>query len=263
LGDEKSSREHVENFYQFWFAFDSWRTFEYLDEEDTDKSGSREEKRWLDKKNIASRKKNKKEDIQRLNRLIEQAFALDPRIKEFKAQDKYEKDAKKREKEAAAKAEAEAAANAAEIARLKEEKEAEIAKEASKKAKEEKESAKNAIKKERKTIRRIMRDSNNFLPKDSSAEHILVHTEKIEFILASGDVGYLEQVRLKFESVMNFGVEHLELVLEDEHHFLNSNYKLMKCLAILCQSNQPKCPERSLTPLMANILLGPQKRSLH
>jgi DnaJ family protein C protein 2 len=32
LGDDNSTREHVENFYNFWYNFDSWRTFEYLDE---------------------------------------------------------------------------------------------------------------------------------------------------------------------------------------------------------------------------------------
>ena len=37
LGTPKSSREHVEHFYSFWYGFDSWREFSYLDEEEKEK----------------------------------------------------------------------------------------------------------------------------------------------------------------------------------------------------------------------------------
>jgi DnaJ family protein C protein 2 len=37
LGDVNSSRDHVENFYDFWYNFESWREFSYLDEEEKDK----------------------------------------------------------------------------------------------------------------------------------------------------------------------------------------------------------------------------------
>ena len=33
LGDIDSSKEDVEGFYDFWYNFDSWRSFEYLDKE--------------------------------------------------------------------------------------------------------------------------------------------------------------------------------------------------------------------------------------
>lgn len=33
LGDVDASKEHVEGFYDFWYNFDSWRSFEYLDKE--------------------------------------------------------------------------------------------------------------------------------------------------------------------------------------------------------------------------------------
>lgn len=36
VGTLESAREDVEAFYEFWFNFDSWRTFEALDEEETD-----------------------------------------------------------------------------------------------------------------------------------------------------------------------------------------------------------------------------------
>jgi DnaJ family protein C protein 2 len=88
LGDLQSSREDVELFYGAWFSFESWRTFEQMDEECADNSDSRDEKRWLDKKNRSQRQKLKKEDSARISKLAEQAFSLDPRIRQFKADEK-------------------------------------------------------------------------------------------------------------------------------------------------------------------------------
>ena len=34
LGDADSSLQHVNNFYEFWFNFKSWREYSYQDEED-------------------------------------------------------------------------------------------------------------------------------------------------------------------------------------------------------------------------------------
>lgn len=34
LGDESTSREDVERFYSFWYNFESWREYSYLDEEE-------------------------------------------------------------------------------------------------------------------------------------------------------------------------------------------------------------------------------------
>jgi DnaJ family protein C protein 2 len=33
LGGTDDSKETVETFYDFWYNFDSWRSFEYLDKE--------------------------------------------------------------------------------------------------------------------------------------------------------------------------------------------------------------------------------------
>jgi DnaJ homolog subfamily C member 2 len=33
LGDKDASKEHVEGFYDFWYNFDSWRSFEWYDKE--------------------------------------------------------------------------------------------------------------------------------------------------------------------------------------------------------------------------------------
>ncbi|KAH9244666.1 hypothetical protein BASA81_017909, partial [Batrachochytrium salamandrivorans] len=104
IGDSTSSREDVEAFYGFWFDFESWRTFEMMDEEDTDNAEGREHKRYLERKNKSARQKLKKEDNSRVGKFVEQAFTLDPRIRKFKEEERYAKDAKRREREELAKA---------------------------------------------------------------------------------------------------------------------------------------------------------------
>ena len=37
LGKESDPFDTVEDFYTFWFDFDSWREFSYLDEEEKEK----------------------------------------------------------------------------------------------------------------------------------------------------------------------------------------------------------------------------------
>jgi DnaJ family protein C protein 2 len=101
LGGLNDSRDDVENFYEFWFSFESWRSFEALDEEDANSGECREEKRWIERQNKAQRNKMKKEDVSRVARLVDQAFSIDPRIKKFKQEDKEAKAAKKNQKNAA------------------------------------------------------------------------------------------------------------------------------------------------------------------
>ena len=218
FGNADSIREDVDACYQFWFEFESWRTFEMRDEEDTDKADSRDEKRWLDRKNFAARKKHKKEDMQRLNKLVEQAFNQDPRIKLFKEEDKYAKNAKKRERESAERAAAEEAARIAEIERLAKEKTDAEEKERLAQEKKERESGKNAIKKEKKTIRRIFRDNNSFLPSGGSADSAAFQTDLLEQALNTSDSDHLEALRVKFEKVLDLGSVALGLVLDEEYY---------------------------------------------
>lgn len=37
LGSDDSTRDQVDEFYSFWYSFDSWREYSYLDEEDKEK----------------------------------------------------------------------------------------------------------------------------------------------------------------------------------------------------------------------------------
>ena len=70
----------IEHFYDFWYNFDSWREFSYLDEEDKEKGEDRDERRWIDKQNKAERAAKKKEESARIRKLVDTAYKLDPRI---------------------------------------------------------------------------------------------------------------------------------------------------------------------------------------
>jgi len=37
LGETDANRDHIEGFYDFWYSFESWREYSYLDEEEKDK----------------------------------------------------------------------------------------------------------------------------------------------------------------------------------------------------------------------------------
>ncbi|KAJ3720273.1 DnaJ domain-containing protein [Lentinula guzmanii] len=95
LGDIDASKEHVEGFYDVWYNFDSWRSFEWLDKEINEGSDNRDDKRYTEKKNKSERARRKKEDIARLRQLVDLTLSLDPRIKRIKQQEKEAREAKK------------------------------------------------------------------------------------------------------------------------------------------------------------------------
>ncbi|KAL4076726.1 DnaJ domain-containing protein [Scleroderma yunnanense] len=154
LGSYDDSKETVEAFYDFWYNFDSWRSFEYLDKEVNEGSDSRDDKRYTEKKNKSERARRKKEDTARLRSLVDLTLSLDPRIKRIKQEEKEAREAKKRNKggntavESKAKAE-EAKQKAEEEAKRKEEEE-KVARAEAKKAKA---AAANAAKKARRAQR--------------------------------------------------------------------------------------------------------------
>lgn len=118
LGGVDAPKAEVERFYDSWYNFDSWRSFEYLDKEvneGSDRSvvlplpsffsrfltcisfpyASRDDKRYTEKKNKTDRARRKKEDNTRLRSLIDLTLGLDPRIRRIKAEEKAEREAKK------------------------------------------------------------------------------------------------------------------------------------------------------------------------
>lgn len=170
LGTLESSKEDVDKFYSFWGKFDSWKTFEFKDEDVPDDTANRDHKRYIERKNIATRKKLKQEDNKRIIDLVERAYSEDPRIKLFKEVAKKEKERKKWEREAGSRKAAEEAAvkkAAEEAAAKKAAEEAAALKATSKKAKE---AAKAAKKKQKRAIRNSVKDVDYFGDASKSGE---------------------------------------------------------------------------------------------
>ncbi|XP_014090963.1 dnaJ homolog subfamily C member 2 [Bactrocera oleae] len=179
FGDENSKREHVEEFYSFWYDFKSWREFSYLDEEDKEKGQDRDERRWIEKENKALRIKRKKEEMMRIRALVDLAYNNDKRIQKFKNEEKERKLAAKRAKMDAAQAQ-----KAEQERALRE---AQLAKERAEKAEQkrieqiriEKEQMKKVLKKERKTLRDKLKEAKYYGNNDKETLKNMEGVEKI------------------------------------------------------------------------------------
>lgn len=162
LGGPDATKAEVDDFYNFFYAFDSWRTFEYLDKDLPDDTDNRDQKRYQEKKNRAERAKRKTEDTARLRKMVDDALSIDPRIKQFKDNAKKAKEQAKWDREAGAREAAEKARlekEAAEKKAAEEEAAAKASRENNKKAKED---AKKAQRKDKKTIKGSLKDANYF-----------------------------------------------------------------------------------------------------
>ncbi|KAK9475254.1 DnaJ domain-containing protein [Dipodascopsis tothii] len=172
LGDETTAKKDMDAFYSFFYNFDSWRSFEYLDEDVPDDSSNRDNKRHIERKNKAARQKHKTDDNARLRKLVDDCLGADPRVKMFKDAEKKAKEQRKWEREAdsrKAAEEAKAAAEAAEKARAEQEEREKAEKVGAKKAKE---NAKNAKKKNRRVVKAAAKDANYFVDGTASASAI-------------------------------------------------------------------------------------------
>lgn len=187
LGDENSTKEEVEAFYDFWYSFDSWRTFEYLDEDVPDDNEGRDHKRHIEKKNANARRKHKSEDIARLRKVVDECLAMDERIKKFRQEGAKNKNRKRDEKAAALKAEAEAKKKAAEEAAIKAKADEEAQKAEREAGKKAKEAAKNAVKKNRRTVKTSVKDVNYFAAGEPSAKQIDDVLDDVESITKAMD----------------------------------------------------------------------------
>lgn len=168
LGGEESTKEDVEQFYNFWYNFDSWRSFEYQDEDVPDDNENRDQKRHVERKNNNARKKKKTEDTARLRQLVDECLAGDERIKKFRKQERAGKDRKRLEREEAEKRAAEELRKAKE-AEEQRRKDQEVADKAEKaEGKKAKEAAKNAAKKNKRVLKASVKDANYLLPPDET-----------------------------------------------------------------------------------------------
>ncbi|KAJ3111606.1 hypothetical protein HDU96_005538 [Phlyctochytrium bullatum] len=230
FGDVDSTREEVEAFYDAWFNFDSWRTFELLDEED-EGSGerllsvmeltahlypilpSREEKRYYERKNRAARLKLKKEDNARILRFVEAALKNDPRIIRIREEEKAAKEAKRKEKEWAAQAEKREAERKAEEERVAKEKEEKEEKERRELEKKEKEAHKKLVRKMRKGIRDVFAEHNNLAGDGVDGDE---QVTKLEALFENSEIWHLEEFRFRLDQEAPKGVAALKKCFEDE-----------------------------------------------
>ncbi|XP_077986160.1 dnaJ homolog subfamily C member 2-like [Glandiceps talaboti] len=183
LGDMNSSIDDVDDFYRFWYDFESWREFSYLDEEEKEKGQDRDERKWIERQNKIARQKRKKEEMARIRQLVDNAYTCDPRIKKFKEDEKRRKEEEKRAKQEAVRLAAEekererkAKLEAERLAKEKEEEEARVKAQA---AKKEKEALRKALKKERKFFRDTCKKYDYFTTNETEAVRQMQEVEKI------------------------------------------------------------------------------------
>ncbi|NWH61099.1 DNJC2 protein, partial [Geococcyx californianus] len=170
-------------FIYFRYNFDSWREFSYLDEEEKEKAECRDERRWIEKQNRAARALRKKEEMNRIRTLVDNAYSCDPRIKKFKEEEKAKKEAEKKAKVEAKRKEQEAKEKQRqaelEAARLAKEKEEEEVRQQALVAKKEKEIQKKAIKKERQKLRTTCKNWNYFSDNEADCVKMMEEVEKL------------------------------------------------------------------------------------
>jgi len=200
FGDESSTKEQVEEFYNFWYNFDSWRTFEYLDEDVPDDNENRDQKRYVERKNKAQRAKRKTEDTVRLRKLVDDCLALDQRIQKFKQAEKAQRNAKRLAREAEERRAVEEAKKKAEEEKKKKEEEEVVAKAKLADAKKAKDAAKNAVKKNRRVLKGSVKDVNYFADGSPSADVIDKVLSDVEVVQGAIDPDELHALARKLEA---------------------------------------------------------------
>lgn len=224
LGNDKSTKQDVEQFYDFWYNFDSWRSFEYQDEDVPDDNESRDQRRHIERKNANARRKKKTEDTARLRQMVDTALDLDERIKKFKQAEFAEKNKKRFEKEAEAKRAAEEAAKKKEEETKVAAEKAEADKAAKLDGKKAKEAAKNAVKKNKRVVRGAVKDANYFATGDPSASQIDAVLNDVDVLLAKTGPEELAALTAKLNGKK--GAADIKAVFVDEVKSLKSAGKL-------------------------------------
>jgi len=178
--------DKVNDFYNFWYDFKSWREYSYLDEEERDKADCKEERRYIDKINKTERLRRKKEEMARVQRLVDNCYACDPRIKAFVEERKRKKqELKQARQDAYRKEQEDAKAKKLEEERIAREEEERKAIEAKEKAEQEKklrQKQNKVLKGERKTMREYVKscdycctDINNMVKAMEDLELLVIN----------------------------------------------------------------------------------------
>ena len=99
LGDEDTPIEAVQAFYDYWVQFDSWRDFSQKAQEELfennnplEDAESRYEKRYYEKEIAKKAKALKRQEISRIQTLVQRAMTADPRLQRHYKQQKENKE---------------------------------------------------------------------------------------------------------------------------------------------------------------------------
>lgn len=212
FGGADAPKAVVEGFYDFWYNFDSWRSFEWHDKEVNEGSDSRDDKRYTEKKNKTERQRMKKEDNTRLRELVDSVLAADPRIKRIKEEEKAARLAKKKGGAApAAKKLSPAEIKKAAEAKKKEEEEkkkADAAANAATKAdrdaaKKAKEAARKNLKKWKKAIAGVIAASNYFQEGTPSAAVVEKQLAELDAICDLAEPEAVKDLKEKIDKAGN------------------------------------------------------------
>ncbi|OTF76191.1 dnaJ-like protein subfamily C member 2-like protein, partial [Euroglyphus maynei] len=220
LGNEHSTYEEINEFYSFWYNFESWREYSYLDEEEKEKGENREERRYLDKQNKIARAQRKKEEMQRIRQLVDNAYQCDPRVSRFKEDEKKRRQQQKQAKQASIKAKKDEEER---IQREKEEQEI-----ADKKRKEEeerqkrdeerkqKEAMKKKAKKEIKLFEAMLERENYFTNNDDESSIKIEHMKECDKMTKLYSLEQIITFRKQLESFNETDAKRKHFLLEIE-----------------------------------------------
>ncbi|CAD5228147.1 unnamed protein product [Bursaphelenchus xylophilus] len=201
LGDPDATRDEVEDFYDFWLHFNSWREFSYKDEEDKSKGEDRWERREIEKQNRIEREKLRKEYLKNLSSLVEAAYSKDPRVKAFKEQDKKAKeDEKARRRAERERVEQEKRAKEQEEAdKLEQERLEKVAEE--KRQQQERQKSKKLMQGQRKKVRDLCKDKDFWTDEPELKLKIM---ESMERVCLNYSFEELEDVLKKLEVIDSY-----------------------------------------------------------
>lgn len=103
LGNLETPDDDVEEFFEFWYTFKSWRDFNFHGEHTLEDAETRDEKRWMAQQNAKDPKVKaaKKDEKQKIRRMVDNAYKNDPRVNRIAERRRQEKEAKKQAKKEA------------------------------------------------------------------------------------------------------------------------------------------------------------------
>ncbi|KAG0566592.1 hypothetical protein M758_7G068900 [Ceratodon purpureus] len=218
LGENETDIATVDEFYDFWWTFKSWREFPHADDFDLEQAESREHKRWMERQNAKLREKAKKEENARIRLMTENAYKKDPRIARRKEEEKAEKLRKKQAKSQARRDKEEEAARAVEEERLRKEEEDKRAAEEASAQKKQKEKEKKLLRKEKARLRAVA--AGVVAQKDSG-----ISDDDIENFCTTLEIAFLRGLCEKLEGIVEVDeqTEYLKKVISGAETIVSSD----------------------------------------